>query len=244
MSSLTFNKLILQNFGPYIGKHVFILDRGPGLFYLTGMNKVNPELQSNDVGKSTIWDSLLWCLFGRTGRDNKPGTAIVSWGLEKKTTKASLLFHRDKASYIIRRTKHPNLLRLKTLGVWKTIVQDEVIELLGMSEAMFRLSIVLTQFGTMFLDLRPEAQSQMFNEALNLGVYLKASERAGKDAKGYHNVIAEKKEYKAHQEGKLSALRKQIKFEMVAEEQFLSNKKQSLAEIISELKVHKKRLQT
>lgn len=185
MNDLIFRMLDIENFKSFIGRHSFVLDRDPGLYYISGSNLVNPELGANGVGKSTIWDALSWVLTGRTNRDNRPANSIVPWSVEKETTAIRLEFMRGSTMYTLFRSKNPNELMLD--GV--TIEQSVVNELLGISEEMFRRTVVLGQFGTMFLDLGPEEQSRMFNDALNLDVWLRASKIASDERGRLKGII-------------------------------------------------------
>lgn len=232
MSTLTFDKLIIRNFKSFRGKHVFQLKRSTGLYYISGINKVEPELGANGVGKTSLWDALTWCLFGKTGKDNRPGEAITPWG-EKVKVKVILRFSRGKKYYSIIRTRHPNSLKLKEEeGIGET-TQNIIEETVGVSEEMFRRSIVLAQFGTLFMDMRPEQQSQMFNEALDLDVWLEASERASKARKGFESEVAANGLLQMGEEGKLLEIRKSIKQTKLDMEQFESN-------LAGNLREHKK----
>ena len=41
-----------------------------GTILITGRNMDNPAANSNGSGKSSIWDALIWCLYGRVVRDD------------------------------------------------------------------------------------------------------------------------------------------------------------------------------
>lgn len=189
MSSLVFESLIINNFKSFLGKHEFKLDRKPGLYYIAGKNKAAPELGPNGVGKSTIWDALIWVLEGKTGRDSRPSNAVIPWSLKEGTCSVALHFSKDGKSHTLKRSRRPN--ELTIYSKWKhgsskrVVDQVEVDKLLGVSEAMFRRTVILGQFGSLFLDLGPEKQSQMFNEALNLDLWLKASKIANAKLKGH-----------------------------------------------------------
>lgn len=182
MADLFLSELSFTNFKSFNGSHTFKLGQKPGLYFIGGKNLRQPALGANGVGKSTIWDALIWVLWGRTGRDNKPGGAVQPWRGDK-AVKAVLDFERqgNGGFQSIRRTRNPNHLlwcKHEPGAEWHEITQDEVPKIIGMSEEMFRRTVVLSQFGTLFLDLRAEQQAQMFTEALDLNVWLAASKRA------------------------------------------------------------------
>lgn len=179
MTTIAFDSLSILNFKSFRGQHEFQLARQPGLYYIAGRNKIDPQLDSNGVGKSTIWDAFMWVLYGKTGRDNRPSNSIIPWGMDKGTTSISLRFFRGDDEYKLTRTRRPNELQLRTYkpNTLRTVTEEEVIRLL-MPEEITRRTVVLGQFGSLFLDLAPEQQSRMFNDGLNLELYLRASKRA------------------------------------------------------------------
>ena len=206
MTQLLFRKLIVENFKSFNGKHVFLLDRGPGLFYVTGLNKVYPELGANGVGKTAlIGDPLTWVLWNKTGRDPRPAEAIVPWH-GNKHTRVSLLYTKDDAKHKLTRTRHPNHLILDG----KEIQQEDVERAIGLTESMTRSAIVLAQFGDLFLDLRAEQQSQMFNSALGLDLWLDASDRARRSAREAEKELHDAKLAISRLEGELDTVRKAI----------------------------------
>lgn len=187
MSAVQLQSMEITNFKSFYGTHIFKLDRGPGLFYMTGKNKVAPQLGANGCGKTGIWDALTWAITGKTGRDSRPAGAVVPWELDKGTCSIALKFKRNHQVQILERTRRPNNLTLSTpkLNQIRTITQEEVENILGISEEMFRRTVVLGQFGSLFLDLAPEQQARMFNDALNLDVWLRASQQASEKKKAY-----------------------------------------------------------
>lgn len=178
MSSLRFDSLRLVNFKSFRDEVEIKLLREPGLYYVTGVNKLEPELGANGVGKSTIWDALLWALWGSTGRDKRPSDSIEPWETEGRT-RVEVSFWSGQQFCVVTRQRSPNSLSFGD-GVSdpREIAQGEVPAILGMTEEMFRNSLVLSQFGELFLDMRAEAQSQMFTEALELNVWIAASDKA------------------------------------------------------------------
>lgn len=181
MSDLQFESIRIKNFKSFFGEHFFKLDRGPGLFYISGENQTNPELETNGVGKTTLWDALTWVFWNKTCRDNKPASAVVPWGMDKGSVEVSVKFSRGGRHYKLTRTYRPNSLELvnsKTPDKVREIAQSEVADLIGMTEETFRRTLVIGQFHKLFLDLKAEEQSGMFSDACNLMVWLKAAELA------------------------------------------------------------------
>lgn len=204
MTQLIFRKLIIKDFKSFSGKHSFSLDRGPSLIYVAGQNKVVEDSETNGAGKTTLFDTIFWCLYGHTGRDRRPADEVIP--RNGGNPRVKLFIRIGSSKHIIQRKRKPNSFTLDG----EETTQDRINKLLGLSEAMFRRTIVLAQFGTLFLDLKPEAQSQMFNEALNLDVWLKASELAANKRKAYQGDIAVNSLLLMGDKGKLLGIKKSI----------------------------------
>ena len=155
MSDLKLNKMIIKNFKSFVGEHIFELDRGGKLIYMTGDNQLYPELGTNGVGKTTLWDALVWVLWNKTEKDRQPADAVEPWDFENADCSVALYFTRLGPERILTRTRNPNRLTISKNATVKDIPQNDVVGILGMSEEVFRRSVVLGQSGKLFLDLKP-----------------------------------------------------------------------------------------
>jgi len=194
MHQLELLLLEFNDFKSFTGKHSFDLNREAGLYFITGINKIEPELGANGAAKSTIWDALTWCLWGKTIRDERPADAILPWHVKKPNTWVRLVYKRNGEMYEIKRTRKPNEIKLYVGDDddnSRVLQQKEVAETFGMSEDLFRRALVIGQFGTQFLDMTPEPQTKMFAEALALDTWLDAADAAGKHASACEARAAE-----------------------------------------------------
>lgn len=172
---LEFGSLALENFGAFSSQQTLTFAR-PGLHFLSGRNEVEPRLGSNGAGKSTLWNSLSWCLFGKT-----PGglrnTDIKPWNGPTKTT---VVVHVAVAGKhrVVARTANPNALTVDD----QEIGQDDLDRLLGLSFETFTNTILLGQGRPLFFDLSPSAKMQLFAEVLDLERWERYSEAARKRA--------------------------------------------------------------
>lgn len=189
--ALEFKWVKFADFKTFSGPHKVKLNEPPGLYFFTGKNRLNPQLGANGCGKSTVFDALFWCFWGKTVKDSRPANAVVPWENSKAAPAVSVKFHRNDVECVLQRTRKPNqiLVRQGTES-YREIVQEDVPGILGMNEETFRRTILIGQFGTMFLDLKPEAQSAMFNEALGLEQWLKVAKLAGQEAAGQETALA------------------------------------------------------
>lgn len=173
---LVFRDLVVKNFGSFRGEHKYALDKNPGLYFIRGVNKLQPTLTSNDAGKSTFFaDALCWCLTGTTIRDQRPGGSVESWD-SKGEVSVSLTVQCRDAEHQVFRSRRPNRLQLDG----REVQQVEIDRIIGLTDATLRRTVLIGQFGTLFLDLTPEEQAKMFTEILDLDVWLAASDRANK----------------------------------------------------------------
>jgi DNA repair exonuclease SbcCD ATPase subunit len=186
MSDLIFDSLVLDDFKSFSGHHEIVLDLEPGLYFVAGDNQDEPELGSNGAGKSTLFDAIIWCLFGDTIRDSRPADAVKSWNAKGSTTKVMLKFGRDKDVFLLTRQRNPNSIRYSGPGCTDhEIAQEAIPRILGLSEEAVRRTIILGQFGRMFLDMSPSEQTALFSEILSLEKWIGAANRSveiGKDA--------------------------------------------------------------
>lgn len=184
-AELTFGRMWLTNFKTFAGTHMFEFDAEAGLYFVAGINKDDPQLGANGAGKSTLLaDSLMWVLFDKTIRDSRPADAVTPWDAGKVKTDVAVEINRSGVQYLVRRTRRPSGLFLAEGDEReRTVDQGELERTFGLNEDMFKRTIVLGQFGSMFLDLKPEAQSQMFTDALGLDVWLRAADVAQKDVR-------------------------------------------------------------
>lgn len=231
MSSLILQGLALENFKGFSGEHSFRLARQAGLYYITGANKLAPELGANGVGKSTLFDALFWVLFNKTIRDARPANAIIPWDYEKGACSVALTFSRFSRTYTLTRSRKPNALTLARKDEIRDIDQDKIEQLLGMSEETFRRTIILGQFGTLFLDLKPEQQAQMFTEALDLNLWLRAADLSSQKRRASEKDMSTTQQLISAHEGRLAEIETSIESEQSSLDGYERQKAKQTAEI-------------
>lgn len=177
--NFSLRKIEVQNFRGCRDKVVLDLSDTPsGLYYVRGVNRVAERLGSNGAGKSTLFaESLIWALTGRTSRAQRPGADVENW-YSAKTTSVAVEFTLDDAPHSVVRSRNPNALLLDG----SKVEQQQVYDLLPLTDAALRKSILIDQFGEMFLDLKPEPKSQLFTDMLDLDRWLRAADLAGDKA--------------------------------------------------------------
>ena len=155
----------------------FDFPKKSGFYFLTGRNEVEPNLGANGVGKSTLFDLVVWIIYGKTTRKLKAGD-IHSWG-RKGGTGGEYTFESNGVPYTLYRNWKPNSLKLsEDYGEALPVSQEEVEDLIGLNYDSFLYSILFGQFNDAFFDLLPSKKSELMSDIMDLGVWAERSERA------------------------------------------------------------------
>ena len=179
MPVFSLQKIVVANFRGVRKEIILDFSATPsGLYFIRGENKDDDKLGSNGAGKSSLFtESIIWALTGRISRSQRPGSEVEN-RQSSGETKVELHFLLDGKLSIVLRTRNPNGLFLNG----ERVEQSRVDALLPLTDAALRKSILIDQFGEMFLSLRPEAKSQIFTETLNLNRWLRAADAANYQA--------------------------------------------------------------
>lgn len=179
----------------------------PGLYHVTGENLVEPELEGNAVGKSSLFDAFNWLLFDRTSRGLRAGN-VKSW---KSTEQCGGILTLDAGHGLLSvfRSWSPNALEIVEQGGKeepRPIGQEELEALVGMSADAFQAAIYFAQFSPTFADLKPGPQMELFTSILRLGFWERAAERARDSANASEVDIANLRDKLARVEGQAEEL--------------------------------------
>lgn len=178
----------LRNFWSFLGTHTFdIADDKGGLFFLRGRNLIEPDLEANDAGKSTLLRAFMWCLFGRT-QEGLLTPDIKPWnpGKHKDTTSVVVPVWRDGKKHVVERRAESNGLYLDG----KSCGQEDVLKLLQMNDVLCQHTILLGQGEPLFFDLTPAKKMELFVEALALERWDVRSTHAGDEVKRLEKDLA------------------------------------------------------
>lgn len=212
--------LRLKNFRSFSKEQHFRFPAQPGLYFMQGLNEVEPRLGGNACGKTTIWEALTWCLYGVTADGLKAGD-VCNWHASGGAEVAFAFLAADGEPCRITRTWGPNSWTLERSDDFDEetskahridLTKDSSNPVLSMLRLELEpwLNCVLTAQGRpMFLDLKQEAQAQLFSEVLGLDRWVQYSERASKKAKAQDAVSRELEARVARIRGELEALTSQ-----------------------------------
>ena len=173
MTTLKFKELTIEGFQS-IGK-AHISFNNLGLCYVQGVNNYDTKTKSNGSGKSSIFESIIWCLFDKTSKGisgnviNKfyDGDCIVTFE-----------FLVDDVAYKICRTiKHGHstsevALYLNDENISarnKTDTNANIVNILNVEYAIFLQMIILSQnFNNRFVSNTPKAKKELLEEMYGL----------------------------------------------------------------------------
>lgn len=183
----------VRDFRSFSEEQVISLADQPGtLGLITGVNEAEPDLGANGTGKSTVWDALCWCLFGKTIRGLR-GPALLPWGVDVATPRVQFTFEVEGHRYTISRTANPNGIRLfreaegpgaDTAGLdGEEIDQASVERMVGLDYDLFLSTVVRGQFSESFLELTPRKKMEFLSKALDLDGWSEAAQRTSEERK-------------------------------------------------------------
>lgn len=157
--------------------------RGELLGVVSGHNEVEPDLGANGTGKSTLWDALSWCLFGKTIRGLR-GNHVIPWKSDRSPS-VEFTFLRDGVKFRISRHAKPNIILIYEGDAveGEESGQEKIHYLVGMDYSLFTTTVIQGQFSRSFLDYAPREKLDFLSSALGLDVWEKASEEAAKEMK-------------------------------------------------------------
>ena len=161
-----------------------------GFYYLTGRNALEAKLGANGAGKSSLWDALSWCLFGKTVRGLR-GTSIRNRNHLDQSTYVDVVFMHNDVVYKVHRAQEPNSLTIAIDGSRdkpKALRQEELDLLTGFSYETFLQTVVFGQFNQFFFDLSATEKLTLISECLELDRWVKASDSAKVDTTSLRNA--------------------------------------------------------
>jgi len=161
--------LELENFRSFYGEHSLDFSQfGVGLHFVSGRNEHLASLEGNGAGKSSLFEAVHWCLFGKTLRGGSATAAITSWG-ERRTRVAVALEIRGETLQITRcRGGKGSIVVVRGDGTKREVTQVEVDALVGMPAVLFGPAFIRGQFSSMFFESTPAEQLATMTDILRL----------------------------------------------------------------------------
>lgn len=193
---MNISKIIIQGFRSFSKKQEIDFDDLNGFIFVTGENITEKDLGGNAVGKSTLFEAIVWCLFGKTSTNLKAGE-IKNWWSDEK---CEVELYTDKG--VIKRTWNPNSLKVDDVE----ISQIELENIINFNFDSFMYSIFISQFGQKFIDFQPEQKMKIFTSIMgsDLEKWVAYSKKAS-------TKVIEQDEYLTNLDKELSNLFGQLK---------------------------------
>lgn len=174
---IVFKSLKIKNFLS-IGEKQIEFDFKKGINLITGVNKDNNT--RNGVGKSSIIESIYWCLFGQTIRDIKNDKIIHNQ--QKKDCEVSICLEihfseEKKVNYLIKRQLGPSKIEIyeKDIDITlSTIPENDVYiqKLIGATPEVFNNAVIMTANNTLPFMAQKKIDKRKFIEGvLNLNIF-------------------------------------------------------------------------
>lgn len=201
-------RIEMSAFGPYAGKQIVEMDRlgTSGIYLITG---------DTGAGKTTIFDAIVFALYGTASSDRRSGDMLRSRYAEPDTpTEVKLAFAYRNKEYEIRR--NPTYQRPKLRGEGMTQenasaelrlpggeiltrtgeVDEKIREILGMTRDQFMQIAMIAQGDFLKLLLaKTEERRKIFSSIFRTGRYARLEDRLKQEArqarKTYDDVVRE-----------------------------------------------------
>jgi DNA repair exonuclease SbcCD ATPase subunit len=153
-----------------------------GIILMTGRNLDNPSSNSNGSGKSSLWDALIWALYGRVLRDDVGADDVIN---ERSTGGCAVTVRikdDDGRVWTVFRSRgvksSPSLdLRCNDRDAGSAAsaaTQDKINNLLGTDFYTFASSILFGQDSLRFATLTDREKKTVLERLLGLDLYEKA----------------------------------------------------------------------
>lgn len=201
-------RIEMSAFGPYAGKQTVEMDRlgTSGIYLITG---------DTGAGKTTIFDAIVFALYGTASSDRRSGDMLRSRYAEPDTpTEVKLVFAYRNKEYEIRR--NPTYQRPKLRGEGMTQenasaelrlpggeiitrtgeVEEKIREILGMTRDQFMQIAMIAQGDFLKLLLaKTEERRKIFSSIFRTGRYARLEDRLKQEArqarKTYDDLVRE-----------------------------------------------------
>jgi DNA repair exonuclease SbcCD ATPase subunit len=200
VKQVVLKRLTIEGFKSFTKRTVIDFSIDPGTTFIAGRNDVEPRLGSNGAGKSTAFtDAIVFCQYGMGVRGAKIND-LVAHGAKQCTVIAE--YEIDGKPVELKRSGPP-------AHIWidgERVEQPDVDRLLGLSRQRFLNSVLFGQAMPLFLDMAIPQRGELLDEVLDLQIWMRAADRAGKRCATISTELNGIKVELGRTEGALSAL--------------------------------------
>jgi DNA repair exonuclease SbcCD ATPase subunit len=198
MLAITIHSVVIHNFRSFVDEEL-VFPLTDGLKFLGGDNRVEPRLGANAAGKTTLLDAIHWCFFG-VGIKGTRTSDLISWGAKKAEVTVKLL--RGDETYDITRFGPPTKVKLNGELVEQVVIN----RLLGLTMLRFAHSVLFGQGEELFPDLDGPKRAELFDQVLDLSVWVNCLDAASSQITKLENQVNEYKQDISFLNGSLAQL--------------------------------------
>ena len=199
MKQVELLRLTLENFKSFRRPTTLELTDQAGLVFVNGDNCLEPRLGANGSGKSTLWDALCFALYGTSVRGVRTGELVASGA---RSTAVTLALRVDGKDVALVRSGPP----LRVFIDGKQAEQADVDRLVGLTRERWLNSVVFGQAEPLFIDLPVPQRGELLDEVLDLQLWMRAADRAGKEMATRQKKLNDLRVEIGRTEGAISAL--------------------------------------
>jgi len=199
MREIELRQVTIHNFKSYIAPTTVSFTNSPGTRFLSGANLTNARLGANGAGKSALFDAIFWCFYGTSIRD-KRSSELLSAGQQTMSVEVQIAVDGEPKS--VYRFYPPNRIEIDHLPT----TQDDVDRLLGLAKTQFKQAVIFGQGVPLFYDQSSPDRGALLDDILDLDLWLKLAELAGKESRAIETDLTKLRTEKARLEGFLAAL--------------------------------------
>lgn len=184
MDQIVFQEITLENFKSFRRRQTFAFPDQPGFFFLKGINNCHSDLGSNGSGKSSLWDALLWVLYGQSVRGQRAGSLRHRFMEDRSGYSVELKMRIGGNSLALSRGWNPNSLKMrKENGEWEETTNERIQEQIRLSPNQFLMSVLFGQKKPFFLELSATEKAALFDDILDLDIWNDLSDYCGNQEK-------------------------------------------------------------
>jgi len=173
---IEFTELYIARFLSFGGEYTIKLNKR-GLVLVQGINEDDPNLDSNDAGKSNLLSAITWVLFERLSKTlmKNHGDDVVNKG--QIDCMVSIKWRNGAKEYSVQRfRKHStqgNSCQLSGKSGTKSATNEDIVKALGMTYEMFLRSVFWPQNTSVrrLTELRDSDYKELFDELVNTQHY-------------------------------------------------------------------------
>lgn len=191
-------QISIQNFRSWKKKSDLTIPNQPGLYLVSGENLDDPSrLGGNGTGKSSMFDSIAWVLFGSTLGGEKGGQVA---------TKGKISVTIDYCGHKITRNASPGSITVDE----KEVTAKELSDLVGMTIDEYANICHFGQKYKVFIEWSHKEQMILLSELLGLDRWSNYSERASQKVINVKKIIEQKKANLSYQKSSIDTAEESI----------------------------------